>query len=71
MNASLVPKIMRWRIYMQSFNFLIRHIKGSLNALADYLSRMCPLPESPAAVAHVSLSPTEGEVDGNHMLTAP
>ena len=73
-NASLVPKIMRWRIYMQSFNFLIRHIKGTLNALADYLSRMYPLPESPAAVAHVSLSPTnttEREEAGNHMLTAP
>eukprot|EP01037_Dinobryon_pediforme_P020557 gene20557-21217_t len=39
---------------MQSFNFLIRHIKGTLNALADYLSRMYPLPESPAAVAHWS-----------------
>jgi hypothetical protein len=39
-HTSEVPKIIRWRIFMQSFNFSIRHIKGSLNTLADYLSRM-------------------------------
>ena len=39
MEASEVPKIMRWRIYLQSFNFLIRHIAGSKNWLADWLSR--------------------------------
>ena len=37
---SEVPKIIRWGVYMQSFNFLIRHICGSLNTIADYLSRM-------------------------------
>jgi hypothetical protein len=39
MEASLVPKIIRWRIFMQSFNFLIEHIPGSYNREADYLSR--------------------------------
>ena len=39
MEASMVPKIMRWRIYLQSFNFEIRHIPGSKNWLADWLSR--------------------------------
>ena len=39
MEASVVPKIMRWRVYLQSFNFLIRHIPGSKNWLADWLSR--------------------------------
>ena len=38
--ASLVPKIIRWRIYMQSFTFLLRHIPGKLNKIADYLSRI-------------------------------
>ena len=35
MEASMVSKIMRWRIYLQSFNFQIRHIPGSKNWLAD------------------------------------
>ena len=34
------PIIVRWRIYLQGFNFLLRHIKGKDNSLADYLSRM-------------------------------
>ena len=34
--TSEVPKIIRWYVYMQSFNFLIRHIRGSLNTIADY-----------------------------------
>lgn len=38
--SSVVPKIVRWRIYMQSFNFVLRHIAGKLNIQADYFSRM-------------------------------
>ena len=38
--ASSVPKVMRWRIFMQSFVFTLRHIPGKLNRIADYLSRM-------------------------------
>ena len=30
---------MTWRIYLQSFNFKIRHIPGSKNWLADWVSR--------------------------------
>ena len=39
MEASEVPKIVRWRIFLQSFNFKIRHISGAQNWLADWLSR--------------------------------
>ena len=39
MEASEVPKIIRWRVYLQSFTFMIRHIKGNLNNVADYMSR--------------------------------
>lgn len=38
--ASLVPKVIRWRIYLQSFSFLLRHIPGKHNAVADWLSRL-------------------------------
>ena len=37
--ASLVPKVIRWRVYLQSFNFLLRHIPGKQNTVADWLSR--------------------------------
>jgi hypothetical protein len=40
MEASAVPKIIRWRVLLQSFNFLLRHIPGKLNVVADFLSRM-------------------------------
>jgi hypothetical protein len=38
--ASMVPKVVRWRIYLQSFNFKIRHISGKRNLVADWLSRL-------------------------------
>ena len=37
---SEVPIVIRWRIYLQSFQFLLRHIKGKDNALADWAGRM-------------------------------
>ncbi len=37
--ASAVPKVIRWRIYLQSFSFLLRHIPGKHNIVADWLSR--------------------------------
>ena len=40
MDASPVPKIIRWKIYLQSFRFDIRHIPGKHNAVADWLSRL-------------------------------
>ena len=43
--ASLVPKVIRWRVYLQSFSFLLRHIPGKQNMVADWLSR--------ADIAHV------------------
>ena len=40
LETSVVPKLVRWRIYLTSFNFILRHIPGKLNIEADFLSRM-------------------------------
>ena len=39
MEASAVPKVIRWRIYLQSYSFMLRHIPGKQNVVADWLSR--------------------------------
>ena len=54
MEKSTEPKIMRWTMYLQGFNFLIRHIKGTENKVADYMSRffdMKPLQDTPTMAA--------------------
>lgn len=37
---SEVPMVVRWRVFLQSFNLFIRHIAGTKNTVADWLSRM-------------------------------
>lgn len=37
---SLVPKVIRWRIYMQGFSFKFNHIAGRTNIIADWQSRL-------------------------------
>ena len=39
MNESLTPKVVRWRLRLQEFNFDIIHIPGISNTIADALSR--------------------------------
>ena len=53
---SLDAKVIRWKIYMQAFDFMFRHLKGKLNTVADWQSRfyhldfsedpLCPLSDS-------------------------
>jgi hypothetical protein len=40
METSQVAKIIRWRIFLQNFDFMIRHISGPANKVADWLSRL-------------------------------
>lgn len=40
--SSEVPKIVRIRLFLQSFDFEIMHIAGKLNVFADWLSRLHP-----------------------------
>ena len=37
-NANI--RLMRWALYLQQFNFKIRHIKESTNVAADLMSRL-------------------------------
>ena len=50
--ASESPIIVRWRLYLQGFNFKIRHIPGRLNVFADMLSRMYHVKDTDDATLH-------------------
>jgi hypothetical protein len=50
METSEVPKIIRMRIYLQSFNFTLNHIKGKDNVFADWLSLMEEVEVKPSSV---------------------
>lgn len=54
MEASAVPKVIRWRVYLQSFSFTLRHIPGKQNLVADWLSRAASIdPTSPTALTSI------------------
>ena len=40
LEKSDVPKLVRWRLYLQEFPFILRHIPGRQNVVADYYSRI-------------------------------
>ena len=40
LEASAVPKIVRWRLQLQEYDFLIKHIPGKEQVVADYFSRL-------------------------------
>jgi len=66
MEASEVPKVIRWRIFLQSFSFDLRHISGKKNLVADYFSRYPHEPALPplavlTALSLQSLSSSSGE----------
>lgn len=64
--ASVVPKIMRWRIFLQSFIFKLRHIPGKQNLLADYFSRMHD--PSPGALTPASHSLAQVDMDDTFLM---
>jgi len=37
---STVPIVIRWRVYLQSFQIWLRNISGKNNIVADWMSRM-------------------------------
>ena len=52
--SSQVPIIIRWRVLLQSYTFEVKHIPGKDNTVADWLSRMYPLPSVVPVLATVS-----------------
>ena len=44
MNQHTSPKVQRWKLAVQEYDFVIEHIKGTDNVVADSLSRFCPYP---------------------------
>jgi hypothetical protein len=38
-----VPIVIRWRVYLQSFQIWLRNIPGKANIVADWMSRMYKL----------------------------
>jgi len=68
MEASLVPKIIRWRVFLQSFSFQIRHIAGKNNLVADYLSRMHEETEAEVILAQIESSePIIPDIEAEHV----
>ena len=39
--SSSVPKLVRWRVILSEYRFLIEHIPGAQNVVADGLTRVC------------------------------
>lgn len=45
MNENGSPKVRRWKLLLQEYDFLIEHIAGKDNVIADAFSRLCLLTE--------------------------
>jgi hypothetical protein len=68
MEQSLVPKIIRWRLFIQGFTFLVRHISGPRNDFADCLSRLF---EGDEVCRHVSRDFPEGRIAIDTSICSP
>ena len=57
MAASQSPIVVRWRTLLQSYTFIIRHIPGKDNKVADWMSRMYKMEE--CMPCFMSISPVD------------
>jgi hypothetical protein len=62
-HTSTTPKVVRWRLQMQEFDFTIHHIAGSENVTADCLSRLLHTPAVEQACAGLDAPPAAEEED--------
>ena len=42
LNKDPSPKVMRWKVAVQEYDFSIAYLEGSKNVIADGFSRFCP-----------------------------
>ena len=75
MDSSANAKVQRWLSYMHQFDFIIEHIAGSSNVVADALSRVFSVkPKSPTRQQVITsvgqLRPTDDEDDDHERMEA-
>ena len=54
LNQATDPLVIRWRMYLQSFNMYVEYLPGKLNFFADYLSRIHVMSEDITGIGEVS-----------------
>jgi hypothetical protein len=57
--TSQAPIVVRWRALLQNYVFLIRHIPGRENKVADWLSRMSPPDDSFGRINRLDMEPLD------------
>jgi len=74
MHSSIVPKVIRWRLRLLEFNFIVLHIPGDDNVVADTLSRAFShrgvvLEDIQDDEKAARLSSVHNEIVGHHGIT--
>ncbi|GKT32476.1 DDE-type integrase/transposase/recombinase, partial [Aduncisulcus paluster] len=58
---SEVPKLVRWRMMLAPYTFLIEHIPGKTNETADFLSRITSVSKKNPVIASITSPPISKE----------
>ncbi len=56
MQSSVTPKVLRWSLRMQEYDFDVRHIPGTSNVVPDALSRCMRVTKSTATLAQSAIA---------------
>jgi len=69
MKDSISPRVTRWGIYLEKFEYTIQHVKGSNNLIADALSRIFLLPPvKKMTMAALQVDPTSSEAETGEIV---